>query len=916
MKKFFIITIILMTFLLGKAQNNENYIPQVLVIQSYHSGFLWSDNIDSAIKQTLKTYDNRIRIKTEFLDTKRFNTPSFRTNLKMMLEYKYKDSHFDVIITADNNAFEIIKELHKSVFHETPVVFCGVNYFHPSQLGDMKNVTGVREKIVSLENFQLIKRLHKNVKKIIVLNEMTPTGKQNRVNIQADIREFKEDIAIEIVEDVSIEELKNLLSNLDDDTIVLYSIFFKDNQGHFLEYDESIMLVAQYSRVPVYVSIDFSLGYGAVGGYLTSGTLQGENAAQLAIKILQGQDAEKLDITDVSPNNYYFDYKALQKWGIKISDLPENSVIINYEKSYWESHKDLLIRFIIVVFFLSIIIIYLIITVIKKNHLKNQLIKSNNSLLELKSNLEEMVLTRTQELATKEEKYRSVYENSGIAMITVDEKGIVTMVNKKFEELSGYQRDEVVNKMFWLEFVDDSDIMRMKKNRELRYESKLPETDNYEIKLLNKTGFVIDAILNVVLVPQTKEIISTITDISAKNAVQHKTKLLLEEQKAFIEVKNNFYKNFGQDLNIPVKSITGLIELVRNSDEKREIDNYLQIIQNLAGQLQYIVSEMNNYQLNPPENELLIEEVYLPEFIRFILEFLLDRSNIKKIYYKIAPELEKKQYLITSQLEKLLEIVLIKVAKSDPSIPLVIHVINDGEMIKFDISLNEIHSPSDFIEIVSSSNSDNNVNDLKNISDFRFNYLIMSKLVSTMQGKIEFNDEIYRDKKFIFTIKKFLASDVTDYPAEEAEQNSIEKYILPNEIDYNAYREILNTKSLKVLIVNYSSINHFVIYKMLEVLNQKVEVCPPEKSLNDFLEQDTFDLIIMDMNVISINNLDTLKEIRSKKNIYQPYIVVEKIEDNSREIYDLINAELPEIINISNIAILLQSAFTHKSQNI
>jgi len=194
-----------MTFFIGKAYADEYDIPEVLILQSYHSGFLWADNIDTAIKTVLKEYNHNIRIKTEFLDTKRFNTPEFKDNLKMMLEYKYKDSDFDVIITADNNAFEIVKDLHKSVFKEAPVVFCGVNYFHPSQLEGMRNVTGVMEKIISLENFKLIKTIHKDVKKIIVINEMTPTGLQNRINIHADIREFKEDIDIEIVEDVSIE---------------------------------------------------------------------------------------------------------------------------------------------------------------------------------------------------------------------------------------------------------------------------------------------------------------------------------------------------------------------------------------------------------------------------------------------------------------------------------------------------------------------------------------------------------------------------------------------------------------------------------------------------------------------------------------------------------------------------------------
>ena len=31
---------------------------------------------------------------------------------------------------------------------------------------------------------------------------MTPTGKQNRINIESDIRDYKDDVEIEIVEDI------------------------------------------------------------------------------------------------------------------------------------------------------------------------------------------------------------------------------------------------------------------------------------------------------------------------------------------------------------------------------------------------------------------------------------------------------------------------------------------------------------------------------------------------------------------------------------------------------------------------------------------------------------------------------------------------------------------------------------------
>lgn len=880
----------------------------MLIIQSYHSGFLWSDNIDSSIKSTLKGFDRNIRIKTEFLDTKRFNNDTFKENLKRMLEYKYKDSYFDVIITADNNAFEIVKELHDSVFKDIPVVFCGVNYFHPSQLGSMTNVTGVREKIVSLENFQLIKKIHKNVEKIIVLNEMTPTGKQNRINILADIREFKEDIDIEIVEDISIKELKELLSSLDKNTVVLYSIFFNDNQGDFLEYDESIMLVTEYSPVPVYVSIDFSLGYGAVGGFLSSGSLQGENAARLAIEILKGANAEKLGIIDVSPNSYYFDYEVMQKWGIKLNDIPENSMLLNYEESYFSRNKDLILRFSLIVLFLSLIIFWLITTVIKKNKLKNELLKSNESLENLKENLEVLVEERTEELVNKENKYRSVYENSGIAMITVAENDLVTMVNKKFEKLSGYSKEEVINKLKWQNFVDPSSIKKMVENRDLRYKKELPETDNYEIKLVNKKGFVLDALLNVVMVPETKEIISSITDISEKNAIQNKMKLLLEEQKAFNETKNNFYRNFIQDLNTPINSLNGMIDLIKYTEDASQVEKYLKIIRGLSSQMLYIINEMTDFQINNNNDTMAIQETRVSEFVSMILEMLIERSNIEKIYYKIDDYLKDYQYFPVDKLEKLIEIIIIKLAKNDPQIPVFLDITDDDSYIKFIFQNDNKQDKDKYIEVKSPIGK--SVNNLQDISDFRFNYLIVNKLISLLNGKIEYDNSIDNQRRFVCWIKKLTAADVNDDVTEIETSNSIEKYILPKDVSDYTSRVMNKFYPLKVLIVNYCNISHFVVYKILEILNQKIDICRPEQDLLDLVDKGTYDLIIIDLSVISINNLDTIKNIRGKDNISQPYIAVNTSEKLD---YALINSQLPDILNISNIALIIEAATEFKN---
>ena len=202
MKKCIIIVAMILIVLMINA-NAVNYkIPQVLVIQSYHSGYLWTDNVNQGISTTLKKYNSNIRIKTEYLDTKRFTTEAYIKSLKAMLEFKYTDVEFDVIIVSDNDGFELVKKVRESLFTDIPLVFCGLNFFERSQLGNLTKVTGVTEKNDFLKNFELIKKIHPNVEEILVINDLTLTGKLNRMNLADDIRKFHDDVKIEIIDDI------------------------------------------------------------------------------------------------------------------------------------------------------------------------------------------------------------------------------------------------------------------------------------------------------------------------------------------------------------------------------------------------------------------------------------------------------------------------------------------------------------------------------------------------------------------------------------------------------------------------------------------------------------------------------------------------------------------------------------------
>jgi len=64
-------------------------------------------------------------------------------------------------------------------------------------------------------------------------------------------------------------------------------------------------------------------------------------------------------------------------------------------------------------------------------------------------------------LVESEQYYRTLFENTGTAMIIFNDDGVIRSCNTQFQELSGYEASEIVNKMTWMDRVDPDDLERM-----------------------------------------------------------------------------------------------------------------------------------------------------------------------------------------------------------------------------------------------------------------------------------------------------------------------------------------------------------------------------------------------------------------------------------------------------------------------
>ncbi len=331
---------------------------KVLVLHSYHQGLEWTDNITRGVQSVFAPFHELYEINYEYLDTKRNTGDDYLKQLTRFTNSKNQHIKYEAVIVSDNNALNLINE-GKIVFPgNTPIIFCGINNYNDKLTAGIQRVTGVVETTDHIATIDLMRKLHPKRNHIIVVLDRTSTGNAIREEFREIESRYSGKLEFEFLRDFLLEEIPTKLAGLSDTDLIYILTFNRDRNSNFISYTEGIEMISRSTNVPIYGSWDFYLGKGIVGGRITSGELQGEAAAKLALKILQGESMEKMRVITDSLTRYMFDYNYMEKYGIDRSSLPDGSMIVNLPPTPYERYKKFLIAVSVISFSIAFIMLW------------------------------------------------------------------------------------------------------------------------------------------------------------------------------------------------------------------------------------------------------------------------------------------------------------------------------------------------------------------------------------------------------------------------------------------------------------------------------------------------------------------------------------------------------------------------------
>lgn len=363
----------------------------VLILNSYHQGFRWTDDITRGIITAMDPASDKTRIYIEYLNTKWANGARYYQELSRLLAIRYAKTRFDLIVCSDTDALVFLLDYRDKIFGRIPVVFCGVNYFEEQDLRGKSLFTGVSETADLKESLDLALRLHPGTKEIFVINDNGTPGRKVRDQLNQLVPRYPGKVRITFAKSVDLNRIVADVASLPSDALIFYTFFYGDPAVRFYENIESISRIAAQARVPIYGSWDFNLGFGMVGGKLTSGYDQGVTAGKMGLRILKGERVETIPVVYRNPARYMFDYRQLKRFGIDRALLPDESTIINEPETFRKVDKSVIWATLFGVAGLGLLVFFLLTNIRKRK-------KVEESLRKARAELEIKVEERTRDL--------------------------------------------------------------------------------------------------------------------------------------------------------------------------------------------------------------------------------------------------------------------------------------------------------------------------------------------------------------------------------------------------------------------------------------------------------------------------------------------------------------------------------------
>lgn len=466
-----------------------------------------------------------------------------------------------------------------------------------------------------------------------------------------------------------------------------------------------------------------------------------------------------------------------------------------------------------------------------------------------------------QSLQESENKFRGLAEESPVGVYIVQD-WLFKYVNPKFAGIFGYSVEEMILKMGPKDIVLPMDWPKVEEGLQKKLAGVI-ESLYYEIRGLTKKGDLVDIeVFGTMTIFESKPaVVGTVLDITERKHIVDDLLRAKEAAEEAARVKSDFLANMSHEIRTPMNAVMGMTSLILETDLSAEQKEYLETIRNSGQALLAIINDILDFsKIEKGKIELERQPFHLQSCIEEALDLISPQAREKdlRLHYRTEGNIPEKMVCDASRIRQVLVNLLsnavkfteygeIEVQSSVSKLP------DDGYEVHISVRDTGIGIPQETSGKLFLPFSQADASTSRKYGGTGLGLAISKKLVELMGGRIWFESEKGKGSTFHFTVH------ANEVRADEFA--GLSKRALPATTLQDRPKA---AKDLHILLAEDNPVNRRMAVLMLKKLGYKADSVGNGREVLQALERQSYDLILMDVQMPEMDGLEATKEIRRR----------------------------------------------------
>ncbi len=486
----------------------------------------------------------------------------------------------------------------------------------------------------------------------------------------------------------------------------------------------------------------------------------------------------------------------------------------------------------------------------------NPIYRADGSIKEISAIANDITEKKLSETALKEseEKFRNIFESFQDIYFRCNMDGVISMVSPSVKKVIGYDQKDLIGKNITDFFFSKSSMATLFKKL---YRDK--QVQNFEGEVHTRDGQTIEFLSNVRLIKRQKntfEVEGVARDFTRLKETNRQLVEAKELAERSLQIKERFLANMSHEIRTPMNGIIGMIDLLGTTALDREQSEYIKTIKKSSDSLLMILNDILDLsKIEAGKMQLRLQPTNLIETFEKVYALYSQQAHLSNntLYYHLDEKLPKFVLADETRLAQVLSNLTSNAIKFSPNkgnINLSIRVMEvDEPKYKFKVSIKDSGIgilPAD-IDKLFQTFSQIDSSRTKNYSGTGLGLAISKELVKSMGGEIGVASTPGLGSTFWFT-----------FVAEEVSAETSSKVLE----EANFVRQFTESNP-KILLVDDNHINRTVASSILKKSGCLVTEASSGKMAIEQVEENTYDLIFMDIQMPEMDGVETTHRIKN-----------------------------------------------------